>query len=270
MIDISRLWDFSNPALSEQNFRQALEQSTGDDALLLQTQIARTYGLRKDFEKAQELLTNLADSVPTASPEVQVRYFLELGRTYASATHPPEAQTLKNKVKATEHNLRAFEIAKAAHLDNLAVDALHMMAFVDTAPQAQLDWDLKALAYMEASSQDEAKKWEASLRNNVGYALHLLRRYDEALQQFRLSLAAHKRAGKRTNVRIAYWMIAWTLRAQGKLEDALEIQLRLEQEWEADGQPDPYVFEELEQLYRALGDAEHAEKYAEQLRLAKA
>jgi tetratricopeptide (TPR) repeat protein len=270
MINISSLWDFSNPSLSEQRFRLALEQATGDDVLLLETQIARTYGLRKDFAKAQELLAALTDSVQAASPEVQVRYFLELGRTYASATHPPEAQTPENKAQATEHNLHAFELAKAAHLDSLAVDALHMMAFVDTEPQAQLDWDLKALAYMEASPQDEAKKWEASLRNNVGYAYHLLGHYDDALMQFRLSLAAHERAGKINNVRIAYWMIAWTLRVQGNLQEALEIQLRLEQEWAADGAPDPYVFEELEQLYHALGDTQEADRYAELLRLAKA
>ncbi|WP_309714699.1 tetratricopeptide repeat protein [Armatimonas sp.] len=269
MIEISNLWDFNNPTLSEQRFRQALEQATGDDALLLQTQIARTYGLRKDFAQAQEILSALADSIATASPEVQVRYFLELGRTFASATHPPEAQTLENKAQATKHNLHAFEIAKAAHLDYLAVDALHMMAFVETEPSAQLDWDLKALAYMEASPQDEAKKSEASLRNNVGYAQHLLGRYDDAIQQFLLSLAAHQRAGNVQNVRIAYWMIAWTLRVQGKLQEALEIQLRLEQEWAADGEPDPYVFEELEQLYRAVGDTEEADRSAEKLRQAK-
>jgi hypothetical protein len=130
MIEISSLWDFSNPQLSEQRFRQALEQATGDDSLLLQTQIARTYGLRKDFAKAQELLAALTDLVPTASPEVQVRYFLELGRTYASAAHPPEAQTPENKAQATEHNLHAFEIAKAAQLAYLAVDALQKKRYL--------------------------------------------------------------------------------------------------------------------------------------------
>ena len=269
MIDLASLWDFSNPQLSEQRFRQALEQATSDDALLLQTQIARTYGLRKDFAKAQEILATLTDSIATASPEVQVRYFLELGRTFASSTHPSELQSPENKAQATKHNLHAFEIAKAAQLDYLAVDALHMMAFVETEPSVQLDWNLKALAYMEASPQEEVKKWEASLRNNVGYAQHLLGHYDDAIQQFQLSLAAHQRAGNVQNVRIASWMIAWTLRIQGKLPEALEIQLRLEQEWAADGEPDPYVFEELEQLYRALGDTEQADRCAEKLRLTK-
>lgn len=31
-IDLEPPWDFGNPALSEQRFRQSLEESTGDDA----------------------------------------------------------------------------------------------------------------------------------------------------------------------------------------------------------------------------------------------
>ena len=49
-------------------------------------------------------------------------------------------------------------------------------------------------------------------------------------------------------------MVAWTLRALGRMDEALDIQLRLEHECEAAGAPDPYVFEELEILYRARND----------------
>ena len=56
-------------------------------------------------------------------------------------------------------------------------------------------------------------------------------------------------------------MIAWTYRAQKEYAQALAIQLELERAWEAEGEPDPYVFEELEHLYRALGDQDRAEHY---------
>jgi hypothetical protein len=39
------------------------------------------------------------------------------------------------------------------------------------------------------------------------------------------------------------------------------LDLRLEREFDAAGQPDPYVFEELEALYRARGDTDKAEHY---------
>ena len=265
-LDVSSLWDYSKPELSEQRLRDALTTASEDDALILQTQIARTYGLRTDFARAREVLSSIKDQVKNGSPEAQVRYFLELGRTYASTTHPTDAQTPESKEMARSLYTQAFDAAKKANLDFLAIDAVHMMVTVDTEPKAQLEWDLKAVAYMEGSSQPEAKKWEGSLRNNVGYAKHLLGQYDQALAQFRLSLAAHERAGSVRSAQVAHWMIARTLRAQGKFQEAIDIQLRLEREFEQAGDPDPYVFEELEHLYRAANDAARADSYAAKLR----
>jgi hypothetical protein len=53
-LELAPLWNFSDPAASEQRFRAALESTRGDDALILQTQIARTHGLRGDFARARE------------------------------------------------------------------------------------------------------------------------------------------------------------------------------------------------------------------------
>jgi hypothetical protein len=58
-------------------------------------------------------------------------------------------------------------------------------------------------------------------------------------------------------------MIAWTLRAMDRLHEALDIQLRLEQEWDADGEPSQYVYQELEHLYSALQETERSEHYAQ-------
>ena len=54
--DVLSHWDFSNPALSEERFRSALKTASGDEALILNTQIARTYVFRKEFAKAREVL----------------------------------------------------------------------------------------------------------------------------------------------------------------------------------------------------------------------
>lgn len=260
-IDLTPLWDFGKPADTEQRFLAALEGASPEDALILQTQIARTHGMRRDFARAQAILAAIQDDALVASPEAQVRYFLELGRTFASATHPPESQTSEAIDAARSLYLQAFDVARANELDGLAIDALHMMAFVDKEPEAQLEWDRKALAYLEQSNQPEAKAWEGSLRNNVGYALYQQGRYEDAVEEFIHSLMAHERVGKPRNVRVAYWMIAWTYRAQERFQEALEIQLRLERECAEAGEPDPYVFKELGLLYRALGDVERAEHY---------
>ena len=268
-IDVSALWTYSDPALSEQRFQQALVGASPDDAFILRTQIARTWGLRGDFERARAVLASLEADLPQRSSEAQVRYALELGRTYASPAHPPDTQTAEQRERARVLYLRAFETANAARLDSLAIDALHMMVMVDSDPADQLAWNVKAIAYMEQSTQPDARKWEGSLRNNVGYANRLLGNYDEALRQFRLSLAAHEREGRVADVRIAHWMIARTLRDMKRFDEALPIQLRLERESAAAGEDDPYVFEELEQLYRATGDAVQADRYAERLRASR-
>lgn len=262
-IDLAPLWDFGQPELSEQRFRAALASAGPDDSLILQTQIARTYGLRGDIERAQQILKSIEPQLATAGAEVRVRYELEFGRTLASAKHQADSLTPAVKEQARSRYLRALELAKADHLDALAIDAVHMLAFVDTAPTDQLQWGEEALAISLASSQPAARKWEASLRNNIGYALHQLNRFDEALAQFRQAVVLRERADDAEATRASHWMVGWTLRALNRVDEALEIQLRLERECEAAGVPDPYVFDELEALYRAKGDDVQAQRYAE-------
>ena len=262
-IDLKPLWDFDKPEVSEERFRAALKTATGDDALVLQTQIARTYGLRRNFPKAQEILRSVAKEVPTAGPEARARYALELGRTYASATHPPELETAENKKLARSSYESALETAKSAHLDGLAIDAIHMLAFVDIAPAEQLKWGQEALAVVDASAQPEAKASEASVRNNIGLALHQLGRFDEAIFQFNQALVLRERGTNAESIRVARWMVAWTLRALGRADEALEIQLRLERECDDAHAPDQYVYEELEILYRARGNEGQAKHYAD-------
>lgn len=115
-----------------------------------------------------------------------MRYTLEVGCSYASATHPPELKTIETKELARSAYAQALELAQVAQLDALAIDALHMLAFVDTTPESQLAWNRKAIALLEASSQPDAQKWAGPLHHNAGYALQQLGRYDEALTEFKL------------------------------------------------------------------------------------
>lgn len=261
-LDLAPLWNFNDPALSEQRFQAALATATGDDALILQTQIARTHGLRKDFARAQQILRELEPRLAGAGAEVRVRHALEFGRTLSSPVHDAATQTDAVKTQARAAYDRAFTLAKSAQLDDLAIDALHMLAFVDTEPADQLKWGREALAVALGSKQPSAQKWEASLRNNIGYALHQLGRYDEALSEFRQAVVLRERGTDAEATRVAHWMVAWTLRALKRNDESLAIQQRLERECDAAGAPDPYVFEELEILYRERGETAFAEAAA--------
>lgn len=261
-IDLVPLWDFGMPELSEQRFGAALQAASGDDRLILQTQIARTYGLRKNFESARAMLKALEPQIAGAGPEARSRYFLELGRTYASATHPTDSLTAEGKQSARVAYQAALDAAKLGGLDSLAIDAIHMFAFIDTAPDEQLKWRNAALAVVESSTQPDAMRWEASVRNNIGYAMHQLGRYEEALDQFQKAVIIRERGNIDEATRTARWMVAWTLRALKRTEEALDIQLRLERERDAAGQADPHVFDELEHLFSGKGNTERAAYYA--------
>ncbi|MBS1718897.1 MAG: tetratricopeptide repeat protein [Armatimonadetes bacterium] len=262
-LDIRSMWNFRDPEASEATFRAAMEGASDDDRFILQTQIARTYGLRNDFAKAKEELKSLEFGLAKTSPEGQVRHALEWGRAHCSPAHPEDAITDADRQTARDANLRAAEIAKAAGLDALEIDALHMMTMVDSAPEDQILWNERALAAMERSDQPDAKRWEGSLRNNLGYAYRLAGRYDESLIELDKCRAFHAGNGNVYGERVARWMTARTLRDMGRYQEALDIQHALEKEFEADGETDTYVFEELAALYRATGDEDKAKVYDE-------
>ena len=121
---------------------------------------------------------------------------------------------------------------------------------------------MEALALIEASDKPEAKQWEASVRSNLGEALYDIGRYDEALLQFRRSLTLRENKGDPSAIRDAQWHVARVLRVQKRTDEALVMQLRLERESRAAGNPKHYIFEELALLYQSMGDKELAKYYA--------
>ena len=248
-MDLTPLWNFNDPVASEAAFREALAAGAGaDDALVLQTQIARTYGLRSQFAEAHALLDAVEPRLAVAGAEPRVRYLLERGRTFRSSKLPDRARPLF---------LEAVERAHGARLDALEVDALHMVALVEAEPEAQLQWNRKALAVAAASTDPVARNWDASLAHNIGMSLHDAGRYEEALASFQTALAARERIRNPARTRAAHLTVAWALRSLGRHGEALAILRRLEADNGAAGTPDGYVFEEIAEnlLAQQRGDA---------------
>lgn len=259
-LDLGKLWDFGDPARSEQNFLAALPAASADEALILRTQIARTHGLRRDFERQRQVLAEVAPHLATASAEARVRYQLELGRSYVSGTHTPEQLTDEARDRARRAYLEAIDTARTAALDGLQVDALHMMEFVEREPADKLRWTRQALDLATRSTQPAARAWRASLHHNIGYTLRQSGQLDAALAEFEQALAIRREGGNAESIRVGRWMVAWTLRGLGRLDEALAIQLALEKERTEAQRPSPYVHEELAELYRAKGDTEREQQ----------
>jgi tetratricopeptide (TPR) repeat protein len=238
---IAELWDFTDPAKSEGRFRDALASATGDWRLELQTQVARTYSLRSRFADAHRLLDEMEPQLAGAGLKPRLRYLLERGRTFNSAGDKAAARPLF---------LQAWELGRVGGEESLAIDAAHMVAIVDGGEEG-LDWNRRALAMAESARDPAARRWSASLLNNMGVELKDLGRYDEALAVFERARAAYEERGDPRTLRIARWMIANTLRLMGRTDEALAIQRDLERELKAAGEVDPYVDEELAALAKA-------------------
>ena len=81
-----------------------------------------------------------------------MRTLLERGRSWRrSAGEPARAQPLF---------LQAEQLARTAEAGFLHVDALHMVALVQTDPELQLDWTRRALAAALAAADPQAHRWE--------------------------------------------------------------------------------------------------------------
>ncbi len=124
-------------------------------------------------------------------------------------------------------------------------------------PDIQALWDFDDPAASEqrfrAARDAQARRWEGSLLNNLGWVLHDAGRHEEALAQFRAALAARERDGApTTRVREARWAVARELRALGRHDEALALLRALEAELAAAGASDPFVPEEIAENLRAL------------------
>jgi tetratricopeptide (TPR) repeat protein len=231
MIDPRPLWDFDDPASSGQRFLDAAELAGEPDRTSWLTQYVRALGLQEQYDAANRVL----DGLRSDDPEAATYLALERGRVLRSSGHADEARPLFERAAAT---------ASAAGLDALQVDALHMVALV-ASPEDQPAIHEQALAVARASSDQRARDWDASLLNNVGMTYADAGDFTSALATFEQALAARERIGDPATIRVARWMVAWSLRNLGRREEALEIQRSLQQELASVGETDHYVDEEL-------------------------
>jgi tetratricopeptide (TPR) repeat protein len=245
-VDLDALWNFADPAASEQRFRSALDGANGDDALVLRTQLARALALQDRFDAAQAELDVVQSRLAGASTEVAVHLALERGRTLRSADRPADAAPLFE---------RAFALADRAGLERLAADALHMSALAAPSLDERLAWNRRTVDYARRATDPRARGWDAAAFNNMGSDLRDAGRLDNSLAAFREALAAYERKGRADDIRFARWQVANVLRLKGRVQEALAIQLALEREAAAAGEPDAEIYDELAWLHDAVGDA---------------
>lgn len=250
--EIGSLWDWQDPAVSEQRFRDLLPRAEAEGDLgyrvTLQAQIARALGLQRRFDQAHALLDALEPLLTPESHLARARVSIERGRLWNSAQKPAQALPLFEA---------AFGAARQAGHDGLAVDALHMLG-IAASGDAAVAWNEKAMAYAEASADPRAKAWLGALYNNLGWTCHergeLARALDLQLRNWRW----HEERGRVRDTLIGKWAYARVLRSLKRQAEAVALHHELLAAWEALKEPDGYVFEELGENLLELGRAAEA------------
>jgi tetratricopeptide (TPR) repeat protein len=255
--DFDKLWDYNDPAATERKFRAVLDETdaSADQAYRaeLLTQIARTQGLQRKFNEANATLDTVQRMLEGADwPLVRVRYLLERGRVLNSSGQKEAARPLFEDAAAlaTRHGLDAY-----------GVDAMHMVAIVESDPPRQLEWNLRAMNLAESSSDERARNWRASLYNNIGWTYFDSKQYDKAMEVFEKAVVLRQERNQPRELRIARYCVAKTLRMQGKLTEAAALNRQLIHEAEQANEPDGYFYEELAECLLVCGDANDAKPY---------
>jgi tetratricopeptide (TPR) repeat protein len=251
--DFDTLWDYDRPAETEARFRDLLPaaQASGDRDYHLQllTQVARAQGLQRNYDGAHATLDHVRDLMTDDLTTARVRHLLERGRCFNDQG---------NHERARACFLEAWDVAREKRLDDYAVDAAHMMGIIERPAGAALEWNLRAMEYAKGSEEPGARRWLASLQNNIGWTLFGMGRHGEALALFEEALELRRQNGRPGPIRIARYSVGKAQRALGRVAEALADQEALLRECELAGEPDGYVHEEVAECLLALGRAAEA------------
>lgn len=241
--NLDDLWDYDDPASSEVRFRQWIADppvsADISERAEAETQLARAQGLQRHFAEAHGTLDAVQSLLPQLSERAQIRYSLERGRVFNSAGEPGQAQPLF---------LAAWEQARIAGEDALAVDAAHMLGIVESGEDGR-NWNRRALELAQTSTELQAQRWQGPLYNNLGWSYFAEERYSDALTMFELALERRVLEGSGKELGIAQRCIGRTLRALGRIDEALALQETLLVTIDEDG----YVSEEVGECLLELG-----------------
>ncbi|HJQ95430.1 MAG TPA: tetratricopeptide repeat protein [Acidimicrobiia bacterium] len=254
---ISEAWDFGNPRASMEDFAARTQTEESESSRQIwRTQMARALGLQGDYEGAKEILAKVRaaiDQLPHGPDRhhLSARWEIEYGRVLNSEGEPAAARPYFE---------RAHQEAVAAVAEGLAIDALHMIAIVEGklgGPSWSRVWNEQALSQAQASRDPDARRWQASLLNNLGWNFHEAGDYEGALDRFEQAARLRRQSGTPVAIEQAEWAVGRALRSLGRFDEALAVQLGLASQ--PPGADDGYVYQEIGENLRALGRVEQAE-----------
>jgi len=255
--EFDREWRYQDTLASEQEFKEYEKLlNVHDDTTLLPqlyTQLARCRSLLRDKDGSEFYLSTAYSLIEVLDVHKQIvpriRYQLEKGRLL---------NALNQEDRGSGNFLTAWNEAIANHCDFYAIDAAHMLGIV-TQGDESLEWNFKAIRHAEQSQDMKAKSWLGALYNNIGWTLHGLKRYDEALQCFLNDEVWYRERHRHEEALIAHWSMAKMLRLLERPDEALrELYVIAEERKERNLPNDGYLSEEIAECLLAKGQVDHS------------
>jgi tetratricopeptide (TPR) repeat protein len=207
-------WDFSDLAGSRARFEAMAESAAqrGDTEFQAEalTQVGRALGLEQRFDEADAVLDGAEALIADSMPAARTRLLLERGRVRNSSRRPEES---------VRYFTDALACAESAGLDDLAIDAAHMLGIAEPGADG-LAWNERALAMAENTADPVARGWLGSLYNNIGWTYHDLGDHAAAMTMFERAFAFHQERDQDHRAAIARWSVAKMQRFLGQLAQA--------------------------------------------------
>lgn len=243
-----------DPVEIEEKLSALLPDAEGraDKSIYVQilSQIALAQAMQKNFDLAHKTLDKAEAELREGHELARVRVLLERGRIYHQADKIGVALPLF---------IQSYELSAKHGFDFHTVNAAHMIAIIESKVENKIQWNKKAIDLAKNTNDKRCQEWLGPLYNNLAQNYIEAEQYAEALSSFEECKKYAEGKGDEIVMRGAKWGIARSLRSLGLLDDALEIQHALLEEYENVELPlellvvsRGVVYEELAEIYLSL------------------
>lgn len=258
--DVDGFWNYSDLNETENRIRSQLPSgdqpwtATGIEVL---TQLVRVYSLQGRRKEAHSVLESIRGLLPTLPDSErgrpEVRFFLEEGRLHCLSMYP---------AKALDSFVKAWKQADRLNLHLFAIDAAYMFSI--TLPMKQgKKWLHAAIELAEKSQESAGRAWLSHLYMMQGWHAFDTHDYSKALGFFESAIASRSANNPEVHPRTLLWCQARALRALGRIDEALKIQMGLQLEFEGAGETNGHVSLEIAECHLALNDPDKAKSFYE-------
>ena len=238
--NFDELWSLGDPVAIEKRFIDLLPQaeSLKNKSIYLQllSQIALAQALQKKFDDAHAIL-NKAEKLLTPEYVIaQIRILLERGRVFQqSGIYQQPEKSLKQKnlfKKARDLFEQSYKLSVQHRFDYHTINAAHMIAIIAEKAEDKIKWNELAIEHVKKTKDQRAGDWIGALYNNLGQNYFETKQLQKALAMFESALKIREKEGHKSNIRIAKWAVARTLRVLNRLDEALDILINLLKDYE--------------------------------------